>query len=452
MKKLLFVVIIFLSSLNVFSQSDSVMLRKIFNEIMINGKGYDQLNYLCKNIGHRLSGSPQAERAVQWAKAEMENAGFDNVWLQEVMVPHWIRGQKEYGEIVGVGQVDILALGGSVATSKNGLIANVIEVRDFDELKQLGAENVNGKIIFYNHVFPQNVVNSFEGYGDAGPYRWYGPAEASKLGAVATITRSVSSAYDDFPHTGTTGFRDEAQPIPCVAISTMDADVLSDALEKNLDTKVKLVLHCEMLDEVKSYNVIGEITGSEFPNEIIVVGGHLDSWDVGEGAHDDGAGCVQSMEVIRALKALNIRPKRTIRCVLFMNEENGVRGGNKYGEYAKSHATEKHVAAIESDAGGFSPRGFSIEASSAVIRKIADAKNIFLPYGLYTFPEGHSGTDIEPLKDAGTALFGLVPDSQRYMDLHHTANDTFDKINKRELHSGAAAMAMFAWWLSENGL
>jgi Zn-dependent M28 family amino/carboxypeptidase len=232
----------------------------------------------------------------------------------------------------------------------------------------------------------------------------------------------------------------------------MDADVLSDALEKNLDTKVKLVLHCEMLDEVKSYNVIGEITGSEFPNEIIVVGGHLDSWDVGEGAHDDGAGCVQSMEVIRALKALNIRPKRTIRCVLFMNEENGVRGGNKYGEYAKSHATEKHVAAIESDAGGFSPRGFSIEASSAVIRKIADAKNIFLPYGLYTFPEGHSGTDIEPLKDAGTALFGLVPDSQRYMDLHHTANDTFDKINKRELHSGAAAMAMFAWWLSENGL
>ncbi|MFI5172207.1 MAG: M20/M25/M40 family metallo-hydrolase [Chitinophagales bacterium] len=432
--------------------NDSIQFRKIFDEVMMNGQSYDWLHDLCKGVGHRLSGSPQADMAVRWGESEMKKAGFDKVWLQEVMVPHWERGQKEYGEIIGVGQVDILALGGSIATPENGITANVIEVDDFTELKKLGKEKVKGKIIFFNHIFPQNVINSFEGYGEAGPYRWYGPDSASAYGAIASITRSVGSSYDDFPHTGSTGFRSGNPEIPCVAISAMDADMLHNALQKNSSAEFKMILNCKKLPDVKSYSVIGEITGSEFPNEIIVVGGHLDSWDVGEGAHDDGAGCVQAMEVVRSLKALNIQPKRTIRCILFMNEENGNMGGKTYGQYAKNSTTEKHIAALESDAGGFSPRGFSIDADFQSHPKLNDLKKIFLPYGVYTFNTGHGGTDIGPLDDAGAYLFGLTPDSQRYMDLHHTANDTFDKVNKRELQMGAATMAMFCWWLSEYGV
>jgi Zn-dependent M28 family amino/carboxypeptidase len=381
----------------------------------------------------------------------MKKAGFDKVWLQEVMVPHWVRGQKEYGEIIGVGQVDILALGGSVSTPPTGIVANIVEVSDFDELRKLGRENIEGKIVFYNHIFPQNVINSFEGYGEAGPYRWYGPDSASAYGAIASITRSVSSAQDDYPHTGGTGFRSGNPAIPAVAISTLDAELLHEALLANPDLEFKLITNCKMLGEIKSYNVIGEITGSELPGEIIVVGGHLDSWDVGEGAHDDGAGCMQSMEVVRALKALNIQPKRTIRCVLFMNEENGLKGGHGYSAWAAT-TNEKHIAAVESDAGGFSPRGFGIDGNFLQHPHIESLKKILLPYGVYHLREGHGGADIGPLKKYGTVLFGVSPDSQRYMDLHHTANDTFDKINKRELHLSAATMAMLCWWLSEYGV
>ncbi|MBC8173838.1 MAG: M20/M25/M40 family metallo-hydrolase, partial [Chitinophagales bacterium] len=452
MKKLLIVSSMFCMSVSLSAQTnDSIIMRQIFDETMNNGEAYDWLYDLCKNVGHRLSGSPQADMAVRWAEATMKEAGFDKVWLQEVMVPHWVRGQKEYGEIMGVGQVEILALGGSIATPEEGIIERVIEVQSFDELKKIGKEKVKGKIVFFNAVFPQDVTNSFDGYGICGPYRWYGPDSASAYGAIASITRSVSSAHDEFPHTGSTGFRSGNPAIPCVAISTIDADKLHSALQKNADTKFKMVLDCRMLGEKKSYNVIGEITGTEFPNEIIVVGGHLDSWDVGEGAHDDGAGCVHSMEVIRTLKALNIKPKRTIRCVLYMNEENGVMGGNGYADWAKT-TDEKHLYALESDAGGFSPRGFSIDTDNkSAITNFAKLVSLFEEYGVTDFEEGYSGVDIRPLKVSGTICFGFRPDSQRYMDLHHTANDTFDKVNKRELHMGAAAMAMFCWWLSEYG-
>lgn len=431
--------------------ADSLMFRKIFDETMNHGQAYSWLHYLCKDIGHRLSGSPQAEMAVYWAQEEMKKAGFDKVWIQEVMVPHWVRGEKEYGEIVGVGQVDILALGGSIATPENGIVANVIEVNSFDELKKIGREKIKGNIVFFNHLFPDNVINSFDGYGDAGPFRWYGPDSASAYGAIASITRSVSSAYDDFPHTGSTGFRSGNPAIACAAISTMDADLLHNALQKNPATKFKMILNCKKLEDVKSYNVIGEITGTEFPNEIIVVGGHLDSWDVGEGAHDDGAGCMQSMEVIRSLKAIHAKPKRTIRCVLFMNEENGVKGGHAYADWAKT-SIEKHIAALESDAGGFSPRAFSVDSDFLNHKDLEKLKALMWPYGIYDFHPGHGGTDIGPLEEFGTMLFGVNPDSQRYMDIHHTANDTFDKVNKRELHLSAATMAMLCWWLSEYGV
>ncbi|HRG27712.1 MAG TPA: M20/M25/M40 family metallo-hydrolase [Chitinophagales bacterium] len=433
-------------------QTDKQVFAKIFDETMLHGEAYDNLHDLCKNIGHRLAGSPQADMAVRWSYELMQSYDLDSVWLQEVMVPHWVRGAKEYGEIINFGQVNMLALGGSIATPKEGIIEQVIEVKDFDELKALGAEKIKGKIVFYNHIFPQNVVNSFDGYGEAGPYRWRGASEASKLGAKAVIIRSVGSSHDDFAHTGSTGFADGVKKVPCAALSAVDADFLHDALIKDPALKFKMVMNCEMLDSVKSYNVIAQITGTQFPNEIIVVGGHLDSWDVGEGAHDDGAGCTQSLEVLRTLKAINAQPKRTIRCIFYMNEENGNMGGKTYGAYAKGTNKEKHIAALESDAGGFSPRGFNIDTTFLSHPKFDELVELMSFYGAYKFEVGHGGTDIGPLEGAGTKLFGLSPDSQRYMDLHHTENDTFDKVNKRELHMGASVMGMLCWWLSEYGV
>ncbi len=433
-------------------QSDEAVFRSIFDETMLHGEAYDNLHYLCKNIGHRLAGSPQADMAVRWSYQLMQQYDFDSVWLQEVTVPHWVRGEKEYGEVMNYGQVNMLALGGSIATPINGIIEEVIEVKDFDELKALGAEKVRGKIVFFNHVFPQNVVNSFDGYGLAGPYRWRGASEASKLGAKAVIIRSVGSAHDDFAHTGSTGFDKDVTKVPCAALSSVDADFLHAALQKEPDLKFKMIMNCKMMDSVTSYNVIAEIKGSVFPNEIIVVGGHLDSWDVGEGAHDDGAGCVQSLEVIRTIKALNLKPKRTIRCIFYMNEENGNMGGKTYGAYAKNNKLEKPIAALESDAGGFSPRGFNIDTTFLAHKKFDELVELMTFYGVYKFEVGHGGTDIGPLEAAGTKLFGLSPDSQRYMDLHHTDNDVFEQVNKRELHMGASVMAMLCWWLSEYGV
>jgi len=433
-------------------QTEKEVFNKIFDETMLHGEAYDHLRYLCKSIGNRLAGSPQADMAVRWSYQLMQQYDFDSVWLQEVTVPHWVRGAKEYAEIINYGQVNMLALGGSIATPIEGITEQVIEVKDFDELKALGADKIAGKIVFYNYVFPQNVVNSFDGYSEAGPYRWRGASEASKLGAKAVIIRSVGSAHDDFAHTGSTGFADGVKKVPCAALSAVDADYLHDALKKDPALNFKMIMHCKTLDSVQSYNVIAEIKGVQFPNEIIVVGGHLDSWDVGEGAHDDGAGCMQSLEVIRTIKALNLKPKRTIRCIFYMNEENGNMGGKTYGAYAKGTTTEKHIAALESDAGGFSPRGFNIDTTFLLHPKFNDLKKLMLPYGIYKFDVGHGGTDIGPLEGAGTKLFGLSPDSQRYMDLHHTENDVFEQVNKRELHMGASVMTMLCWWLSENGV
>lgn len=453
MNKIVISMLLCLTTLKVFSQiNDSIMFRKIFDETMLHGEAYDNLYVLCKSIGHRLAGSPQADMAVRWGNELMQSYGFDSVWMQKVTVPHWERGAKEYAEIIGEEQLNILALGRSISTPIEGITEQVIEVKDFEELKSIGAEKIKGKIVFFNHFFPQNVINTFDGYGEAGPYRWIGANEASKLGAKAVIIRSIGSADDDFPHTGTTAFNADVKEIPCAALSSKGADILHEALEKNPQLKFKMILNCKLLDSVTSYNLICELKGTELPNEIIVVGGHFDSWDVGEGAHDDGAGVMQSLEVLRSLKALNIQPKRTIRCIFFMNEENGNMGGKTYGNYAALNKTEKHIAAIESDAGGFSPRGFMIDSLFQNHKNFQSLKKLFEGYNIYQLNIGHGGTDIGPMKKSGTYLFGLSPDSQRYMDIHHTANDVFENVNKRELHFGSATMAMLAWWLSEYGI
>ena len=451
MKRIILSSLLFLTVSIAPAQSyDSLMFRSIYDEVLMNGECYEWLRSLCKDVGHRLSGSPQADLAVRWGQAVMEEAGFDSVWLQPVMVPKWVRGQKEYAEIMGVGKVDVLALGGSIATPTDGILAEVVYVNDFTELEKLGRTAIQGKIVFYNEFFDPRNIRTFESYGQCVEYRWKGASEAAKYGALAVLVRSVTPALDDFPHTGSMRYFEDAPKIPAVAISTVDAELLKESIEAG-NKMFKLVIFSQILEEVPSFNVIGQLTGTDYPEEVIVEGGHLDSWDVGEGAHDDGAGCVQSMEVLRSIRAAAGQPKRTIRCVLFMNEENGNRGGHAYADWA-AISGERHIMAFESDAGGFSPRGFSMDASDAAVAHFQQLRKWLLPYGIHHIEKGYGGTDINPLKSQETILLGLNPDSQRYMDYHHTENDTFDKVNKRELELGAATMASVIWWVSEYGI
>lgn len=437
--------------------SDSLIIRKIYAEALRNRTSYNQLAYLSNQIGGRLSGSPEAAKAVEWSKAEMEKMGLDRVFLQEVMVPHWVRGPKEEGQIVPVKgkkvAVPVCALGGSVGTGKKGITAEVIEVKSLDEVAKLGKDKVAGKIVFFNRPMEPTHISAFHAYGGAVDQRGRGAIVAAKYGAVGVIVRSMNLALDDFPHTGAMRYEESVPKIPAAAISTNGAELLSHRLKDEPGLKFRLKQQCQELPEAKSYNVIGEIKGSENPDEIIVVGGHLDSWDLGDGSHDDGAGCVQSMEVLRILKELNIKPKRTIRAVMYMNEENGVRGGLKYAELAKTN-NENHLAAIESDAGGFTPRGFGIDALPKYVKHIQQWKNLLEPYGLHDIGPGYGGVDIGPLRknSSETALIGLEPDSQRYFEVHHAASDTFDKINQRELALGAGSMAALVYLLSEYGL
>lgn len=434
--------------------ADSLAIRKLYTYALTKAECYQNLDYLCNQIGQRLSGSANAEKAVNYTKKLMEDYSFDKVYLQEVMVPHWERGAKEQAEIriaKTKTTVKICALGGSVATAREGLKAQIIEVRDLDELKKIGEGKIKGKLVFFNKPMDPTNIETFDSYGPAVGPRSRGAAEAVKYGAVGVIVRSVNPSIDDHPHTGATHYAESGEKIPAAAISTRDADKLSELLEKNPSLEFWMKLNCRSFPDARSYNVIGELRGSEFPEEVIVVGGHLDSWDLGTGAHDDGAGCTQSIEVLRMLKETGIRPRHTIRAVLFMNEENGLRGGYKYAEVVEQ-TKEKHVAAIESDAGGFTPRGFGIDGSAASVSKIRSWTNLLKPYGLYAIDAGGSGADIGPLKKSGATLIGFRPDSQRYFDIHHAETDVFETINKRELELGAASMAALIYLIDKYGL
>lgn len=434
--------------------NDSLVFRNISSEIMLHGTCYENLRVLSKKIGHRLSGSPQAEQAIVWAQKALEEAGADKVWLQPVDVPHWVRG-KESLKLKFAGsneykEVRMLSLGNAVGTNGKMLEAPVIIANSFEEFEKIPAKDVKGKIVFFNYHFRQDLVQTFEGYGDAGPYRWRGPSVASAKGAAAVIIRSVSTGLDDFPHTGAMRYADTVKPIPAIAIGNTSADLLEQELRKGT-VQAQIMSQCKMLGTVRSFNVIGEITGSVYPDKYIVVGGHLDSWDVGDGAHDDGAGCVQSIEVIRALKALGMKPRYSIRAVMFMNEENGLKGGLAYNDSALARK-EEHILAIESDAGGFSPRGFGLAMEENERRQIQSYRHLFLPYGVYDFEREEGGADISPMQRRGVSCAGLHPDPQRYFDLHHTANDVFEQINHRELKLGAVALAQMVYLASKYGL
>ena len=372
------------------------------------------------------------------------------------MVPHWVRGEKEVAYILINNKkttVPVCALGGSIATDKKGLTAEVIEVHSIKELADLGTEKIKGKIVFYNRPMDNAQIESMNAYGGAVDQRYAGAKEASKFGAVATIVRSMNLRLDNFPHTGAQSYGDipKLQYIPTAAISTNAAELLSKMLKQNPNLKFYLKQSCETLKDVLSYNVIGEIKGSETPEKIMVVGGHLDSWDLADGSHDDGAGVVQSMEVLYIFKKLGYKPKNTIRAVLFMNEENGGKGGTKYEELSKQN-NENHIFALESDSGGFSPRGFSFESDEMNLAKAQSWKPLFEPYLIHSFTKGHGGSDITPLTSTKIVKAGLHPDSQRYFDYHHAANDKFDAVNKRELELGAATMASLVYLFDKYGI
>ncbi|MCB0592806.1 MAG: M20/M25/M40 family metallo-hydrolase [Lewinellaceae bacterium] len=461
MKRFAFLILLFSPLLGAAQEEalaeDAFFIRRIYDEALTRSRCYDWLNFLAQRIGGRLAGSPQAAAAVEYTRQALDAMQLDSVWLQPCMVPHWVRGEKEQVRIVnslkmGTVELNALALGNSVGTGPMGITAEVVEVKSLDQADSLG-EFLRNKIVFFNGPMDPTQLNTFNAYGKAAGQRVWGASRASRYGALGVLARSLTTRLDDIPHTGSTVYEEGITPIPAFAISTRDAELLSRLLQEE-PLRVFLRNTSQNLGEAPSFNVIGEIRGSEFPEEIILVGGHLDSWDVGSGAHDDGAGCVHAMEVLHLIRRMGYRPKRTIRCVLFMNEENGLRGARAYWKWSDDRG-EYHAAAIESDRGGFTPRGFTADGHEEVFndkfRKAVEWLPLLEPYGL-SLRKGGSGADISGLKGQKGLLFGLEPDSQRYFDYHHTPIDGLDVVNKRELELGAAAIMSLVYLLDKYGI
>jgi hypothetical protein len=432
------------------TESHNKIAQQIVESALREQRGYEYLRELCE-FGPRLSGSENSMKAINWAYEKMKSLGFDKVWLQPVLVPHWERGEAESCTILNLNKkLSVLALGGSTATPSEGITAEVIEVKTFEELEKKKNE-AKGKIVFFSRALDQGNVNTFSGYGGAVDQRVKGAIEAAKYGAVAVVIRSITTRHDNVPHTGVMDYVDSLPKIPAAALGNIDADFLSNELKKNPHLKINLKLNCKTLPDAQSYNVIGEITGTEFPDEIILVGGHFDSWDVGHGAHDNGAGCIQTLEVLDLMKRLNINLKRTARCVFFINEENGVRGATEYANYADT-SKQVHLAVLESDRGAFTPIGFYAETDSIeIISRLKSWIPVLEKANIEWIRKGGSGVDVQKIKNAKLHM-GFVPDDQRYMDYHHSANDVFDAVHPREFELGSAAIAIMTYLLSEEGL
>ena len=439
---------------NGLDKEDVKVIKEIYDESLTSRDTYKLLDHLCNKIGHRLSGSIGASKAVEWTEMIMNSYSFDKIYKQDLFVPNWKRGDKEEVRIIGHKdeKLNVLALGMSVSTPKRGISAKVVEVQGIEDIEVLGRDKIKGKIVFFNRPTDQRLISTGSAYGGAVDQRTAGPAEAAKYGAVAVVIRSIGTAFDDVPHTGVTRYVEGIKKIPAVALGVKSADKLTLALKNNPNVKLFIKMNCETLEDAPSHNVVGELIGNEFPNEIITIGGHLDSWDVGQGAHDDGAGCMQSIQVLRLFQKLGIKPKRTIRAVMFMNEENGTRGGLKYAELAKKN-NENHLIALESDAGAFTPRGFGVTAEASTIKKFRSWLPYFDRNTISYFKKGGGGVDINPLNRLlGTPTIGFIPDSQRMFDIHHSDNDSFDSVHPRELELGTASIASLIYLIDKYGL
>jgi len=427
--------------------------RKVAAEITNNGKAYDNLGELTA-IGPRLSGSQGAAKAVVWARQKMESYGFERVTLQPTMVQHWTRGEIEQATVTSGPQpvsLKVTALGNSVGTPSEGVEANVVEVQGLDEVRRLGAA-LRGKIVFYNRPMDAKRKNTFRAYGQAADQRVAGPSAAAREGAVAVLVRSLTTLPDDDnPHTGMLKYEKGVEKIPAAALSVRSANQLSALLKSDPKLKVNLKLSAVEHPPVSSFNVMGEIRGRDLPEEYVVVGGHLDSWDLATGAHDDGAGVVESIEVLRALKALGLRPRRTLRAVLFMAEEFGSFGAEEYARQAKAKG-EKHLAAIESDSGGFAALGFQVEGDDKAVAAVKRFAPYLAPLHADFIEKGFGGADVGKLRPLGTVPIGLVVNSTHYFDFHHSARDRIEVVDPKELHAGAAAMATLAYLLAEKGM
>ncbi len=427
-------------------------VERIFAEELRHGEAYTLLKDLCRAAPKRLSGSTGLADAVKWGERTMKRLGFENVHSEPCMVPHWERGKVSRLTIVEpralAGETfSVTALGGSVPTSGGGTMAEVIEVGSIGQLRAM-EKQPRGRIVFFNQPMDPTIIRTFQAYGGAARQRSRGAAEAAKKGGVAALTRSLTTRLDDIPHTGGMSYEEGVAQVPAAAVSTLGAERLSDLLGKHGRLVVRLELDCSWHPDAPSANVVGEWRGKDRPSEIVLLGAHLDAWDLGEGAHDDGAGCAQVLEVLRLLMKLKLHPSRTIRVVLFSNEENGLAGGRAYLAAHKKEVT-RHVFALESDAGGFTPRGFSTNAGAEGLAWLRSAAELLRSAGASEVRAGGGGADISPLGKFGVPLVGFMPDSARYFDLHHTSLDVVSAVHPRELELGAACIASMIYMIAE---
>ena len=433
-----------LCALSLSTPPAATLSERLVAEALAHGRAFDKLQALCTRAPRRISGSAAAEEAVRWAEESMRAEGLENVHREACMVPVWRRGPRAQLRVLAPSEskelaLPILALGGSIGTPKEGLEAELIEVHSFDELRALGTR-AKGAIVFFDRPMDSSLVDTFEAYGGAVDQRGQGAIEAAKAGAIAAIVRSMCTRVDDHPHTGAMHY-DEAVPrVPAAAVSTRGAEDLAKLVHAGKHVRVHLDLDCETLPDAPSSNVVGDLRGQDLPDEIVIAGAHLDCWDVSPGAHDDGAGCAQVLEALRLLRAVGEKPKRTVRAVLFMNEENGLRGALAYRD---AHTAElaRHVAAIEDDRGGFAPRGFETDANPDALRVLETLAAGLEFAGAGKLAKGHGGADVGVLAKSGTVLLGLVPEPQRYFELHHSELDTLENVDARELELGAGVLA-----------
>jgi len=432
--------------------ADSLFISKIYKVALSDSSSYKMLKYLVTQMPGRLCGSAASISACRWTELKMQELGADTVYTQEIKVRNWKRGPKEVAEMKLSGNskysFEVCSFGMSKSTPDDGLKCSVIEVDGIESLNALPDDSVKDRIVFYNKKMNPENYTSFMSYGEIAVFRSKGVTDAAKKGAKAIIARSSSFSIDSFPHTGVMRYSEGIDSIPALSICTRDAERLSALHKKFPEKKLFLKTSCITYPDTVSYNVIGEIKGSEFPDQYIVVGGHIDCWDNSEGAHDDGAGCIQSIELIRLFRELNYKPRHTIRIVMFMDEEVAQRGGKKYAELSAAR-NEVHIAAIESDRGAATPFGFSGDMPDSCFSSLSAMVKLLNPWGIWLSYKGGSGVDISPLKPQGVPLMAIVPDSQKYFDYHHCANDRIEKISQREMQLGSASIAALVYLIDK---